>query len=99
MLNTLKPGDYHITVISPETYTTFTPLLPCKFTEQREECTPTELSVAAAVGTVQVRSLVEPLRKIVARLRGHVLTAKVMQILRRAWARERLAEYLFLAGC
>lgn len=33
--------------------------------------------LAAAVGTVQVRSLVEPLRKIVARLRGHVLCAKV----------------------
>ena len=32
---------------------------------------------AAAVGTVQVRSLVEPLRKIVARLHGHVLNAKV----------------------
>jgi hypothetical protein len=27
--------------------------------------------IAAAVGTVQVRSLVEPLRKLVARVRGH----------------------------
>lgn len=30
VLNSLRPGDYHVTVISPETYTTFTPLLPCK---------------------------------------------------------------------
>ena len=37
----------------------------------------TSFCTAAAVGTVQVRSLVEPLRKIVARLRGHVLNAKV----------------------
>lgn len=29
VLNSLHPGDYHVTVISPETYTTFTPLLPC----------------------------------------------------------------------
>lgn len=63
VLNTLKPGDYHVTLISPETYTTFTPLLP-----------------SAAVGTVQVRSLVEPLRKIVARLRGHVLNAKAVDL-------------------
>ncbi|EKM55109.1 uncharacterized protein PHACADRAFT_183946 [Phanerochaete carnosa HHB-10118-sp] len=63
VLNTLNPGDYHVTVVSPETYTTFTPLLP-----------------SAAVGTVQVRSLVEPLRKIVARLRGHVLNAKAVDL-------------------
>ena len=30
VLKTLNPGDYHVTVISPETFTTFTPLLPCK---------------------------------------------------------------------
>lgn len=30
ILQTLNPGDYHITVIAPETYTTFTPLLPCE---------------------------------------------------------------------
>ena len=35
---------------------------------------------AAAVGTVQVRSLVEPLRKIVARLRGHVLNARAVDL-------------------
>lgn len=29
------------------------------------------LQIAAAVGTVQVRSLVEPLRKLIARVRGH----------------------------
>jgi hypothetical protein len=30
VLQTLHPGDYHVTVISPDTFTTFTPLLPCK---------------------------------------------------------------------
>ncbi|OCH88794.1 nucleotide-binding domain-containing protein [Obba rivulosa] len=63
VLQNLRPGDYHVTVVSPETYTTFTPLLP-----------------SAAVGTVQIRSLVEPLRKIVARLRGHFLNAKAVDL-------------------
>ncbi|KAH9950274.1 nucleotide-binding domain-containing protein [Amylocystis lapponica] len=63
ILNTLRAGDYHVTVISPETYTTFTPLLP-----------------SAAVGTVQIRSLVEPLRKIVARLYGHVINARAVDL-------------------
>ncbi|PCH37785.1 mitochondrial NADH dehydrogenase [Wolfiporia cocos MD-104 SS10] len=63
VLNTLRPGDYHVTVVSPETFTTFTPLLP-----------------SAAVGTVQVRSLVEPLRKIIARLRGHLLQARAVDL-------------------
>ncbi|KAH9833022.1 nucleotide-binding domain-containing protein [Rhodofomes roseus] len=63
VLNSLRPGDYHVTVISPETYTTFTPLLP-----------------SAAVGTVQVRSLVEPLRKIIARLHGHLLNARAVDL-------------------
>ena len=29
VIEKLKPGDYHVTIISAETYTTFTPLLPC----------------------------------------------------------------------
>ena len=28
-LMSLKDGEYHVTVISPETFNTFTPLLPC----------------------------------------------------------------------
>ena len=31
VLDKLNPGDYHVTIISPETYTTFTPLLPCTY--------------------------------------------------------------------
>lgn len=71
VLQTLAPGDWHVTVVSPETFTTFTPLLP-----------------SAAVGTVQVRSLVEPLRKIVARLRGHFVDAKAIDLV----MSERLVE-------
>jgi hypothetical protein len=30
VLDTLSFGDYHVTVVTPETFTTFTPLLPCE---------------------------------------------------------------------
>ncbi|PFH54142.1 hypothetical protein AMATHDRAFT_72670 [Amanita thiersii Skay4041] len=63
VLQHLFPGDYHVTVVSPETFTTFTPLLP-----------------SAAVGTVQARSLVEPIRKVIARLRGHFIQAKAADL-------------------
>ncbi|KAJ3805570.1 hypothetical protein F5876DRAFT_51637 [Lentinula aff. lateritia] len=63
VLQTLHLGDYHVTVVSNETFTTFTPLLP-----------------SAAVGTVQVRSLIEPIRKIVARLRGHFVNGKAVDV-------------------
>ncbi|EJD05702.1 nucleotide-binding domain-containing protein [Fomitiporia mediterranea MF3/22] len=63
ILSSLQSGQYHVTLISPETFTTFTPLLP-----------------SAAVGTVQVRSLIEPLRKIVARLHGHYIAGKAVDI-------------------
>jgi hypothetical protein len=36
--------------------------------------------LAAAVGTVQVRSLVEPLRKLIARLRGHFIYGKAVDL-------------------
>ncbi|KAJ6502224.1 hypothetical protein C8R45DRAFT_819047 [Mycena sanguinolenta] len=62
-LQNLYPGDYHVTVVSTETFTTFTPLLP-----------------SAAVGTVQVRSLIEPIRKIIARLRGHFVQGKAVDL-------------------
>ncbi|KAF9469289.1 nucleotide-binding domain-containing protein [Collybia nuda] len=63
VLQTLYAGDYHVTVISSETFTTFTPLLP-----------------SAAVGTVQIRSLIEPIRKVIARLRGHFVQGKAVDI-------------------
>jgi len=37
-------------------------------------------STAAAVGTVQVRSLIEPLRKIIARLEGHFISGKAVDL-------------------
>ncbi|KAF8350507.1 hypothetical protein F5887DRAFT_913519 [Amanita rubescens] len=63
VLQNLHPGDYHVTVVSADTFTTFTPLLP-----------------SAAVGTVQVRSLVEPIRKIIARLHGHFVEGKAIDL-------------------
>jgi len=38
------------------------------------------LSIAAAVGTVQVRSLVEPLRKLIARVRGHYVNGYAVDL-------------------
>lgn len=35
---------------------------------------------AAAVGTVQARSLIEPLRKIIARLEGHFISGKAVDL-------------------
>ncbi|EUC57846.1 NADH dehydrogenase (ubiquinone), 64 kDa subunit, putative, partial [Rhizoctonia solani AG-3 Rhs1AP] len=63
VLQKLHPADYHVTIVSPDTYTNFTPLLP-----------------SAAVGTVQVRSLIEPLRKLVARVHGHFVCAKAVDV-------------------
>lgn len=63
VLQTLRPMDYHVTIVSPETYTNFTPLLP-----------------SAAVGTVQVRSLIEPLRKLLARLHGHFVCGAAVDV-------------------
>jgi len=40
----------------------------------------TNVGSAAAVGTVSVRSLIEPIRKVVARLRGHVIVGKAVDI-------------------
>lgn len=45
-------------------------------------------TAAAAVGTVQVRSLVEPIRKIIARLRGHFVAGKAVDLV----MTERLVE-------
>ncbi|KAG9768012.1 NADH-ubiquinone oxidoreductase subunit, partial [Aureobasidium melanogenum] len=63
MLKELNPGDYHVTVVSPENYFLFTPMLP-----------------SATVGTLELRSLVEPVRRIVNRLRGHFLRARAVDV-------------------
>ncbi|KAJ9613448.1 hypothetical protein H2200_003390 [Cladophialophora chaetospira] len=63
MLKELHPGDYHVTVVSPDNYFLFTPMLP-----------------SATVGTLELRSLVEPIRRIVNRLRGHFLKAEAVDV-------------------
>ncbi|KAF8323338.1 putative NADH dehydrogenase, 64 kd subunit, mitochondrial [Clavulina sp. PMI_390] len=63
VLKSLAPGDYHVTVISPDTFNHFTPLLP-----------------SAAVGTVGVRSLVESLRRVIARVHGHFIEGKAVDL-------------------
>ncbi|KAH9996871.1 mitochondrial NADH dehydrogenase [Russula vinacea] len=62
-LQAIHPGDYHVTLISPDTFTTFTPLLP-----------------SAAVGTVNVRSLVESLRKVIARIHGQLIHGRAVDL-------------------
>lgn len=63
MMKELNPCDYHVTVVAPENYFLFTPMLP-----------------SATVGTLEFRSLVEPIRKIVSRLRGHFLKAEAVDV-------------------
>lgn len=63
LLQSLPSDAYNVTLISPQTYFAFTPLLP-----------------SACVGTVEVRSLVEPLRKLVARVRGHYLMGTAVDL-------------------
>lgn len=63
LLKTLKPEDYHITVVSPVNYFLFTPMLP-----------------SATVGTLELRSLIEPVRRIVQRVRGHFLRAEAVEV-------------------
>lgn len=62
-LQNLPPNAFNVTVISPENYFCFTPLLP-----------------SACVGTVEPRSLVEPVRRIVARVRGHFLAGQAVNV-------------------
>ena len=63
MMKELNPCDYHVTVVAPENYFLFTPMLP-----------------SATVGTLEFRSLVEPIRKIVSRLKGHFLKAEAIDV-------------------
>jgi hypothetical protein len=63
LLKTLNKDDYHVTVIAPQNYSLFTPLLP-----------------SATVGTVEPRSLVEPLRRTLARVKGHFIQAKAVDL-------------------
>jgi NADH:ubiquinone reductase (H+-translocating) len=63
LLKTLKPEDYHVTVISPSNQFLFTPMLP-----------------SATVGTLELRSLVEPVRKIVSKVHGHFLKAMACDV-------------------
>jgi NADH dehydrogenase len=63
MLKTLPPTAYNVTLIAPDNYFCFTPLLP-----------------SACVGTVEPRSLVEPLRRLVARVHGHFLQGAAVDI-------------------
>ena len=63
MIQSLPPDAYNVTLISPQTYFAFTPLLP-----------------SACVGTVEARSLVEPLRKLIARVRGHYLMGSAVDL-------------------
>lgn len=63
LLKNLNKGDYDVTVVSPQNYFLFTPLLPC-----------------AATGTLEVKSLMASIRKIVGAVSGHYLEAKAEKI-------------------
>ena len=46
----------------------------------REAATASDIAASATVGTVEPRSLIEPLRKILARVKGHYLQASAVDI-------------------
>lgn len=63
LVKELNPDDYHVTVISPQNYFLFTPMLP-----------------SATVGTLGLKSLVEPLRRVISRVRGHFIRAQAEDV-------------------
>ncbi|KAM3160060.1 NADH dehydrogenase [Lachancea thermotolerans] len=63
VLKSLSPGEYDVTVVSPQNYFLFTPLLP-----------------SAATGTLEVKSLMASIRKLVNDVSGHYLEAKAEKV-------------------
>lgn len=63
LLSSLDPEKYDVTLVAPNNFYLFTPLLP-----------------SATVGTVEPRSLVEPLRKILAKVKGHYVQGRAVDI-------------------
>ncbi|CEQ40455.1 SPOSA6832_02052 [Sporobolomyces salmonicolor] len=81
ILKHLDPDLWHVTVVAPDNYFLFHPLL--RASSLLATCVlPADLgpslvrTASATVGTVEVRSLVEPLRKIIARVSGHFLQGR-----------------------
>lgn len=71
-----------MTIVSPDTFTTFTPLLPCESAASKAYTVPDINGAfsAAAVGTVSVRSLIESLRKVIARLHGQLIHGRAVDL-------------------
>ncbi|KAG9288045.1 hypothetical protein G9A89_017640 [Geosiphon pyriformis] len=63
ILKELDKDQYQVTVISPQNYFLFTPLLP-----------------SSCVGTLESRSLLEPIRSILKRIKGHYLEANASDV-------------------
>ncbi|CEP61755.1 uncharacterized protein LALA0_S03e10242g [Lachancea lanzarotensis] len=63
VLKALAPGEYDVTVVSPQNYFLFTPLLP-----------------SAATGTLELKSLMASIRKLVNTVSGHYLEAKAEKV-------------------
>ncbi|KAJ1959622.1 hypothetical protein GGI12_004245 [Dipsacomyces acuminosporus] len=63
LLKTLKGDLYDVTVVSPNNYFMFTPLLP-----------------SVTVGTIELRSVLEPIRRILKRTHGSYLEASAVNV-------------------
>ncbi|KAJ1894847.1 hypothetical protein LPJ66_004945 [Kickxella alabastrina] len=63
ILKTLRPDTYDVTVVSPDNYFIFTPLLP-----------------SVTVGTVEFRSVLEAIRRIIKRIQGSYIQAAAVDI-------------------
>ena len=87
LLKTLDPEKYNVTLVSPNNFYLFTPLLP-----------------SATVGTVEPRSLIEPLRKLLSRVRGHYIQGCAVDVVmgdalpESAGGSQRLLEVKVISG-
>ncbi|KAI7826717.1 hypothetical protein BX661DRAFT_183325, partial [Kickxella alabastrina] len=63
ILKTLRPDTYDVTVVSPDNYFIFTPLLP-----------------SVTVGTVEFRSVLEAIRRVIKRIQGSYIQAAAVDI-------------------
>ncbi|CAO1639175.1 unnamed protein product [Sympodiomycopsis kandeliae] len=81
LLSKLDKDKYNVTLVAPNNFYLFTPLLP-----------------SATVGTVEPRSLIEPLRKVLTPHRGHFIQGNAVDVHLGTQDGQRLLEIQLVSG-